>query len=42
MYKAAPIHTFYEGIEMKLEKSKAEISLPIDSHHVAGVWLVPM
>jgi len=33
MYYAAPIHNFYEGIEMKLEKQSAEISLPIDERY---------
>jgi uncharacterized protein (TIGR00369 family) len=33
MYKAAPIHNFYEGIEMKLEKQRAEITLPIDERY---------
>lgn len=33
MYEAAPIHEFYEGIEMKLENRKATIELPIDKRY---------
>lgn len=33
MYKAAPIHKFFEGIEMVVSENKAVISLPIDERY---------
>lgn len=33
MYELAPIHEFYQGIDMKLEENRAEISLPIDQRY---------
>lgn len=33
MYRSAPIHNFYEGITMVLEKERAEIELNIDERY---------
>lgn len=33
MYKRAPLHKFYENLEMKLSDKEAEISLPIDERY---------
>lgn len=37
MYYRAPIHEFYQGIEINVEDSKTDIKLPIDNrYHHAG------
>lgn len=33
MYGAAPIHKFYEGIEISIGKNESEINLPIDQRY---------
>ena len=33
MYKAAPIHKFYENISMELSKGQSKISLPVDQRY---------
>lgn len=33
IYQLAPIHDFYEGIDMEVEQKKATISLPIDQRY---------
>lgn len=36
MYSLAPIHNFYEGIELIVSENKAEIILPIDQRYFHG------
>lgn len=36
LYENAPIHNFYQGIEMKVEDKKSTITLPIDSRYFHG------
>jgi len=36
MYALAPIHKFYEGIELELEEQKSKITLPIDERYFHG------
>jgi len=36
MYSLAPIHKFYEGIELEIEGKKSKVSLPIDTRYFHG------
>ena len=40
LYEKAPIHDFYQGIEMTVEDKKATIRLPIDQRYFHGAMAV--
>ena len=36
LYKKAPIHDFYQGLDLQLEAGKAVITLPVDARYFHG------